>query len=452
MYKPDFQKYLTRHHAVLADHLLFASWLSKKRTRELTGLPIYTTNIEVLDGDFYFDMNWMKQVAHKYSQASLVPFFTFTKRGEIQGDKLKKLARSLVASEQTVALEKSFWVSVQAIQNMLIFVLITHPLALAAEKKVVALLKSKKVPKKELPSMLIQLATPSKLNGPGLEINDLYKIKRASKRPNFNLNRALEKHTDKYAYLGYRQAWSKGYTKKFFRDRLTSIKLPPKQQRPKLDLNKKEKELIKVVQEFVFVRNYRTERMYEAFYYVEPLWRSLAKKFKLTSTELGYYLLEEIEVLFDTGKCVPQETIKERKKGHGFLLHNGKLKLVVGKKLTKMQNKRKRSLKKSKEVKGTVACSGKTTGRAMVVLKPRDIKKVRAGDILITSMTTPDFLPAMHKAAGFVTDEGGITSHAAIVAREMQKPCVIGTKISTKIFKDGDMVEIDAEQGVIKKV
>ena len=59
-------------------------------------------------------------------------------------------------------------------------------------------------------------------------------------------------------------------------------------------------------------------------------------------------------------------------------------------------------------------------------------------------------MPAMEKAAAFVTDEGGITCHAAIVAREMKKPCIIGTKIATKVLKDGDLVEVDAEKGIVR--
>ena len=58
----------------------------------------------------------------------------------------------------------------------------------------------------------------------------------------------------------------------------------------------------------------------------------------------------------------------------------------------------------------------------------------------------------MQKAAAFVTNEGGIISHAAIVAREMKKPCIVGTKVATKVFRDGDYVEVDAETGIIKKI
>ena len=67
-------------------------------------------------------------------------------------------------------------------------------------------------------------------------------------------------------------------------------------------------------------------------------------------------------------------------------------------------------------------------------------------------MTNPSFLSAMHRAAAFVTNEGGITCHAAILAREMKKPCITGTKIATKVFQDGDLVEVDAERGIVRKI
>jgi pyruvate,water dikinase len=65
-------------------------------------------------------------------------------------------------------------------------------------------------------------------------------------------------------------------------------------------------------------------------------------------------------------------------------------------------------------------------------------------------MTRPEYVPLMKKAAGIITDEGGITCHAAIVSRELKIPCVIGTKIATKVLKDGDMVEVDADKGIVK--
>ena len=99
-----------------------------------------------------------------------------------------------------------------------------------------------------------------------------------------------------------------------------------------------------------------------------------------------------------------------------------------------------------------VACKGIVKGRVKICRSIHDIIKVEKGEILVASMTRPEFLPAMQKAAGFITDEGGITSHAAIVSREMNKPCIIGTKIATQVFKDGDIIEVDANTGMVKKI
>lgn len=103
-------------------------------------------------------------------------------------------------------------------------------------------------------------------------------------------------------------------------------------------------------------------------------------------------------------------------------------------------------------VKGFPANKGLVRGKAKVILSPKDFSKLEKGDILITTMTSVDFIPLMQKAAAFVTNEGGIASHASIVSREMGKPCIIGTKIATKVFKDGDLVEVDADKGVVRKV
>lgn len=103
-----------------------------------------------------------------------------------------------------------------------------------------------------------------------------------------------------------------------------------------------------------------------------------------------------------------------------------------------------------KEIKGMVACKGFAKGAVKVCRSSTEINKIKEGDILVTSMTTPDFVPAMRNASAVITDEGGITCHAAIMSRELNKPCIIGTKNSTKILKDGDLVEVDANAGIIK--
>ena len=105
-----------------------------------------------------------------------------------------------------------------------------------------------------------------------------------------------------------------------------------------------------------------------------------------------------------------------------------------------------------RELEGQVACLGKAKGYAKIINSVAEMKKMRKGDILFSIATNPDIVQVMKLAAAIVTDQGGITSHAAIVSRELGTPCVIGTKIGTKVFKDGDLVEVDANKGVVRKI
>ncbi len=105
------------------------------------------------------------------------------------------------------------------------------------------------------------------------------------------------------------------------------------------------------------------------------------------------------------------------------------------------------------EIRGMSANPAKALRAKVQLIRNRDdIPDFHAGNVLVTSMTSPDFVPAMKKASAIVTDEGGVTCHAAIVSRELGKPCIIGTKIATQVLKDGDMVEVDANKGIVKKV
>ncbi len=101
-------------------------------------------------------------------------------------------------------------------------------------------------------------------------------------------------------------------------------------------------------------------------------------------------------------------------------------------------------------IRGKTAYPGFVKGRVRLIISKDDLDTIQNGEILVTNMTTPEFVPALQKVVAFITDEGGITSHAAIIAREMKKPCIIGTKNATKKLKSGDEVEVDANNGIIR--
>ena len=105
-----------------------------------------------------------------------------------------------------------------------------------------------------------------------------------------------------------------------------------------------------------------------------------------------------------------------------------------------------------REFKGTPASRGCVRGRVRVILGQGDFTKFQTGEILVATMTRPEFVSVMKQSVAIITDEGGLTSHAAIVARELRKPCIIGTKVATQILHDGDLVEVDADHGVVRRV
>jgi len=90
-------------------------------------------------------------------------------------------------------------------------------------------------------------------------------------------------------------------------------------------------------------------------------------------------------------------------------------------------------------------------GKVKIILSEKEIGRVEEGDILVTTMTTPDMVPAMRRASAIVTDEGGMTCHAAIVSRELGVPAVVGTGNATKVLKDGMVVTVDGDKGVVYK-
>jgi phosphohistidine swiveling domain-containing protein len=105
---------------------------------------------------------------------------------------------------------------------------------------------------------------------------------------------------------------------------------------------------------------------------------------------------------------------------------------------------------RSTQLQGTTAFIGVVEGKVQRILSEKDFHRFRKGNILVTSMTRPEFVPLLKKSIAIITDEGGVTCHAAIISRELQIPCIVGTQIATRVLKDGMQVRVDAKHGVVQ--
>ncbi len=188
----------------------------------------------------------------------------------------------------------------------------------------------------------------------------------------------------------------------------------------------------------------------------------IAERKGVKEQNLKYLVAEELLLLENIGKAGKDDAekldkmLEERRKASAYIFLNEEMIILTGKEYKKFfdemkkDNGKDKDMASVKEINGMCASPGKAIGKVRICLKPHHISKINEGDILVTSMTRPEFVPAMKKAAAIVTDEGGLTCHAAIVSRELGKPCVIGTKTATKMLKDGQMVEVNANHGVVR--
>lgn len=207
-------------------------------------------------------------------------------------------------------------------------------------------------------------------------------------------------------------------------------------------------QLVDIMQFIIYYRTHRTDVMNMVAYQYIPQLKQMAAQRHLTYEQLLHCMAQEI--LEDT---VPSlDIINERRRRHAIVMEEGLVRCLIERACDEIETYFNEDVGYVTEVRGTVACQGKARGTARVIAAPADFAKVKVGDILVTSMTTPNMISIMKRAAAFVTDEGGITCHAAIISREMGKPCIIGTRIATKVLRDGNWVEVDAEKGVVRLV
>lgn len=180
-----------------------------------------------------------------------------------------------------------------------------------------------------------------------------------------------------------------------------------------------------------------------------------AKKFKASFNDLRYLTSDEFVNFLKKGAYDKAEVRARQKRAIHICFKSGKNYIVSGngqlKKLVTELLAEEWQIKNN-QILGTVASRGKTPkirGKVRIVENPKGVQ-LKKGEILVASMTRPEYVSLMRQAEAIVTDMGGVTCHAAVVSRELGKACLMDTKIATKVLKDGDSVEVDANKGIVK--
>lgn len=175
--------------------------------------------------------------------------------------------------------------------------------------------------------------------------------------------------------------------------------------------------------------------------------KQIRNKQKITDEEI--VKLAKIAAHLQEHYYFPQDAEWAKEKGKLYLVQTRPISTITQVARSEKLEKDEVKIAEAPILSGTSASPGIGTGPVKILKSPKEIGKVERGDILVAPMTSPDYVPAMKKSAAIITDEGGETSHAAIVSRELGIPCVVGTKEATKRLKDGMIVSVDGGSGQI---
>ena len=286
------------------------------------------------------------------------------------------------------------------------------------------------------------------------------------------INHRIDEHTRAFCWVPYDYEsviWDKEHfiatikdivTKNIdARDRLRKLRRSPRELEEKkakiirdLKLDAAITRDFEAVADAGYLLDYKKAHYSLSHYHMRPWFEEVARRLSLTIRQVRYMLPADLEEALIHNR-IDRKVLDERYEycvievasGHFYPHYREDAKRIFAKFETRIDEGKT-------EIQGTCAQPGTVRGAARVLLSAHNIAAMQDGEILITMMTTPDFVPAMRKAKAIVTDEGGITSHAAIISRELGIPCIVGTKVATKFFKTGDFIEIHAANGIVRKL
>jgi len=289
-----------------------------------------------------------------------------------------------------------------------------------------------------------------------------------SKQGRINM-KEVEKHTGKYQHIPLFDFDHEHYRKEYFLQELKGVNNPEKELnviQVKLHHNKEEREnllkklnldndtllLITFLKENVFLRDYRDMIRQKLNLQLRRFYMEGGRRLGLTINQVALLTNEEIITSLENHKQFSQKIAKERENNFLLIQRGSSAEIYSGKKAVEKARGELHSEQKSdvSDIQGIVGSPGKVQGVVVIVYTNKDLFKVKKGNVLVATMTRQDFVPVMRKAAAIITDEGGVTCHAAIISRELGIPCIVGAKWATLQLKDGDYVEVDAEKGVVK--
>lgn len=215
--------------------------------------------------------------------------------------------------------------------------------------------------------------------------------------------------------------------------------------------NKQLANLFELAAKLGFMRDRKKAFLGKSVQFRNKIMGEISRRFKIDWNDIRFYLMNEFEDLLLHDRKLECEEIEKRKQG--IYISSISNMFTGGEAREEYFQSVKTEIEDTKVLntrRGICASHGVVRGKARICLTFEESNKLEKGEILIAYGTDFDFMNAIVKSSGIITEEGGILSHASVISRELKKPCIIAFKGITKLVKDGDLIELDAEKGTVK--
>ena len=331
------------------------------------------------------------------------------------------------------------------------FLLVTNPQHVAPLEMELNALLEKKENKEKILSSITRNNLPLPFDEEHQEIKNYRKIWTTI---SFNQQqKILQTLTQKYGWIGGIEGETPYGNEHYEREILST-----QEKREEIPLIKMETEILELGNLIALLSNQRIWSRWHGMrlrYCIKLGVQELATRWNFPLIE--YATIPEMQEYSHTKKINFQELEKRKKEGYVATIINGKPILLTGEKAAIYTELVEEQIEHTDSVQGRCANPGKIIGKVRIISFAseeyhKEISEFQNGEILVTGMTRPQIAHLCHKASAIITDEGGITSHASIISREFNIPCIIATKNATKIFKTGDIIEVDAITGIARKI
>ncbi len=323
-------------------------------------------------------------------------------------------------------------------------------------------------------SLLAQAALPKKLFPMIKERASLLHIAGQIK-DGADVSSQLQEHAGKYGWMSAISWWDEPFTASYYQGKAKELaKGEPLKMLEQLDKSRVEQyshaerlleivaskyprafECLDAVRNLTDLREENWDVVSSANTRMRPLLRKVASAHGLSTPQLLQLTSSEFVQTLENNSLptgVDVDELNSRMKNYAIINSAGEEQFFAsGGKASELFAILDKEPPKLAELKGTPVWQGVVRGKVRLLQSCEEVVKMRQGEILVCAMSDPDYMPAIRLASAIVTDQGGLLCHAGIVARELQIPCVVGTEYATKLLKDGDEVEVDAVNGIVRK-